>query len=82
VSRSSTQSVGVASDEAGHRPFCCGSEKASHLRLPLSVSCRSSDSRSDAWLPLPGTPASSSRGVVGRLFSWSVLVDRDARDAL
>ena len=54
----------------------------SHLRPLPRVSCRSSSSKSDAWLPLPGAPPSSSRGVVGRLFSWSVLVDRDARDAL
>ena len=50
-----------------------------HLRLPLRVSCRSSASRSDAWLPLPGAPSSS--GVAGR-FSWSVLLEREASDTL
>ncbi len=68
--------------QTGTLPSRVYGKKASHLRPPLRVSCRSSRSRSDAWLPLPGAPSSSSRGVVGRLFSWSVLVERDARDAL
>ena len=56
-----------------------GAEQPAHLRPPPELSCRRSASSSDALLPLPPPPVSV--GVRGR-FSWSALLDRDAKETL